>query len=60
MNMTRAKLEDPMCFGARKGTKRHQGTEIEENQARSQSHKNRIVWFPFIKGPVFTDKMESE
>jgi hypothetical protein len=43
MNRTRAKLEDPRCFEAMKGTKRHQGTEIEENQARSRSHKNRIV-----------------
>jgi hypothetical protein len=35
MNMTGAKLEDPRCFEARKGTKRHQGGDIEENQARS-------------------------
>jgi hypothetical protein len=31
----RVKFEDPRYFEARKGTKRHQGTKIEENQARS-------------------------
>jgi hypothetical protein len=30
-----AKFEDPRYFEARKGTKRHQGTKIEENQAKS-------------------------
>jgi hypothetical protein len=35
-----AKFEDSRCFESRKGAKRHQGTEIEENQARSQSRKN--------------------
>jgi hypothetical protein len=60
MNRTGAKLEGPRCFEERKGTKRHQGTEIEENQARRQSRKNRIVRFPTLKGLIFTDKMESE
>jgi hypothetical protein len=40
-----AKLEDPRCFEARKWTKRHQGTKIEENQARSRSHKNWTIRF---------------
>jgi hypothetical protein len=53
-------MEDPRCFEARKGTKWHQGTEIEENQARSRSRKNRIVRFPILEGPIFTEKMESE
>jgi hypothetical protein len=60
MNMTGARLKDPRCFEARKWTKRHQGTEIEENQARSQSRKKRIVRFSIMEGPVFTDKMKSE
>jgi hypothetical protein len=30
-----AKLEDSRSFEVRKGTKRRQGTKIEENQARS-------------------------
>jgi hypothetical protein len=34
-----------MCFEARKGAKRHQGTKIEENQARSQSRKNQTIQF---------------
>jgi hypothetical protein len=60
MNMIGVKLEDPRCFKARKGAKRHQRTDIEENQARSRSRKNRIVRFPILEDPVFTDKMEYE
>jgi hypothetical protein len=49
-----------MCSEARKGTKMHQGAKIEENQARRQSRKNRMVRFPIPEGPIFTDKVESE
>jgi hypothetical protein len=34
-----------VCFEAREGTKRHQRTRIEENQARSQSYKNQTIRF---------------
>jgi hypothetical protein len=33
------RFDDSMCFEARKETKRHQGTKIEENQGRSRSRK---------------------
>jgi hypothetical protein len=50
-----AKLEDPKCFEARKGTKRHQGTKIEENQARSRSRKNQTIWFATLDYLGFLD-----
>jgi hypothetical protein len=42
-----------MYFKDRKGTKRHQGTKIEENQARSRSRKNRTIRFTKSDYPIF-------
>jgi hypothetical protein len=42
-------------FEARKGTKRHQESKIEENQARSQSHKNWTIQFAKPDYPIFPD-----
>jgi hypothetical protein len=53
-----AKFEDPRCFEARKGDKRYQGTKIEENQARSQSHKNQTIQFTKPEYPVFLEQIE--
>jgi hypothetical protein len=47
------RFEDPRCFEARKGAKRHQVTEIEENQVRSRSRKNRTIRFAKPEYPVF-------
>jgi hypothetical protein len=48
-----ANFEDSRCFEVRKGTKRHQGIEIEENQVRSRSHKNWTIRFAKLDYPVF-------
>jgi hypothetical protein len=54
------RFEDPMCFEARKESKRHQGAKIEENQATSQSHKNQTIQFAKPEYPVFSVQIESE
>jgi hypothetical protein len=35
--------------------KNHQGIKIEENQARSQSHKNQTIQFWILEYPVFPE-----
>jgi hypothetical protein len=37
-----------MCFEVRKGTKMHLGTKMEENQAGTQSCKNRTIRFDYL------------
>jgi hypothetical protein len=59
-NHERAKLEDPKYLKARKGTKRHKGTKIEENQIKSQSRKNHIILFAKPDYPIFPVQIESE
>jgi hypothetical protein len=49
------RFEDSMCFEAWKGTKRHQGTKIEENQVRSQSRKNQTIQFAKLDYPIFLE-----
>jgi hypothetical protein len=49
-----------MCFEARKGDKRHKVIKIEEIQARSQSRKNRAIWFAKPEYPIFLEQIESE
>jgi hypothetical protein len=34
--------------------------KIEENQARSRSHKNRTIRFAKLEYPVFPEQIESE
>jgi hypothetical protein len=41
-------------FEAWKMTKKHQGTKIEENQSKSQGHKNRTIQFGIPKYLVFS------
>jgi hypothetical protein len=47
MSYTR-RFKDSRCFEAWKRTKRHEGSKMEEIQARSQGHKNQTVqfWIP--------------
>jgi hypothetical protein len=45
------KFEDPKHFEVSKKDKRHQGTEIEENQVRSQNRKNRTIQFYYLIFP---------
>jgi outer membrane biogenesis lipoprotein LolB len=54
------RFEDPMCFEAWKMSERHQGTKIEENQARSKSRKNRTIQFDKPEYPVFLEQIEFE
>jgi hypothetical protein len=54
------RFEDPICFEAWKMSERHQGTKIEENQARSRSHKNRTIRFAKPEYPVFSKQIESD
>jgi hypothetical protein len=49
------RFEDPKHFEAWKKDKRHQGIKIEENQARSQSQKNRTIRFWISKYSVFPE-----
>jgi hypothetical protein len=39
----------------KKGAKRHQVIKIEENQAKSQSHKNRTIQFAKPDYPIFPE-----
>jgi hypothetical protein len=41
-------------------SERHQGTKIEENQARSKSRKNRAIQFDKPEYPVFLEQIEFE
>jgi hypothetical protein len=50
-----AKIEDlkiQCVLKQENGLKRHQGTKIEENQARSQGHKNQTIRFATPEHPV--------
>jgi hypothetical protein len=59
-NQEGAKFEDPRYFQARKVTKRPQGTKVEENQERSQSHKNWTIRFTKPDYLVFLEQIEFE
>jgi hypothetical protein len=54
------RFEDPRSFEARKGAEKYQEANMEEIQARSQSHKNRTFWFWITEYPVFLKQIESE
>jgi hypothetical protein len=54
------RFEDPMCFEAWKMSERHQGTKIEESQARSRSRKNWTIRFARPDYPVFSKQIVSD
>jgi hypothetical protein len=47
-------------FWSIKKVKKHQGIKIGENQARSQSYKNRTIRFVKPEYPIFSEQIESE
>jgi hypothetical protein len=54
------RFEYPRRFEAWTRTKRYQGANMEEIQARSQSRNNQIVWFWIPEYLVFTEQIESK
>jgi hypothetical protein len=56
----KVKFQDSRCFKARERAKRHQGTKIEENQARSQSHKNQTIRFAKPEYLVLPEQIQSK
>jgi hypothetical protein len=49
-----------MYFKVGKWIKGNQGTKIEKNQTRSQSHRNWTIRFAKLEYPIFLEQIESE
>jgi hypothetical protein len=63
MKKARAKLRDLKIQGVlmqEEGIKGIKGPRWTKIKQEAEITKNRIVRFPISKGPIFTDKVESE